>query len=436
MRNARLLTLLFIVMLVLITAGSFVYINALARQAVDHSVRGNLESSAIVVASGIDGDSFAAIRPGDESTASFLAIRDTLHRIEKADPTFRYIYTMRQNGNTVEFVVDGDYGFEPDAARIGEPYYNVTRAMIAGFSSPSSELEIVTDQWGETISGYAPIRDHAGRVVGLVGVDEDSTTVAGEIDHIRTVNYAILIIIVVLFALGAVIFDIRRTRVEVMTQLANRKLNQLNSIIRHDIFNTLTGLSGYVEMAQETDNPADAKMMLETVRSLTDKIEQQIAFTRDYQDLGLNMPGWHTVQETVTKAVSQLDLSSVIVDLDFAGLEMYADPLLDRVFFHLFENSIEHGQGVTRIHGYFRHSGIGVIIVIEDNGAGIPTADKEAIFIRKSFRDTGLGLFLVREILALTGITISETGTPGKGARFEIRVPNRMARVTSREFDE
>jgi len=36
---------------------------------------------------------------------------------------------------------------------------------------------------------------------------------------------------------------------------------------------------------------------------------------------------------------------------------------------------------------------------------------------------SGLGLFLSREILAITGITITETGKPGTGARFEILVP-------------
>ena len=38
-------------------------------------------------------------------------------------------------------------------------------------------------------------------------------------------------------------------------------------------------------------------------------------------------------------------------------------------------------------------------------------------------RHTGLGLFLSREILGLTGITITENGIPGSGARFVIRVP-------------
>ena len=38
-------------------------------------------------------------------------------------------------------------------------------------------------------------------------------------------------------------------------------------------------------------------------------------------------------------------------------------------------------------------------------------------------KNTGFGLFLTREILTITGITIIENGEPGKGARFEITVP-------------
>jgi signal transduction histidine kinase len=38
-------------------------------------------------------------------------------------------------------------------------------------------------------------------------------------------------------------------------------------------------------------------------------------------------------------------------------------------------------------------------------------------------KNTGLGLFLSREILAITGITITENGIPGKDAQFEITVP-------------
>jgi len=42
--------------------------------------------------------------------------------------------------------------------------------------------------------------------------------------------------------------------------------------------------------------------------------------------------------------------------------------------------------------------------------------------------NTGLGLFLSREILAITSITIRETGIPGEGARFEISCPPKAIR--------
>jgi signal transduction histidine kinase len=48
-------------------------------------------------------------------------------------------------------------------------------------------------------------------------------------------------------------------------------------------------------------------------------------------------------------------------------------------------------------------------------------------------KNTGLGLFLSREILAITGITITENGTPGKGARFEITVPEGMYRFVKKK---
>jgi signal transduction histidine kinase len=54
---------------------------------------------------------------------------------------------------------------------------------------------------------------------------------------------------------------------------------------------------------------------------------------------------------------------------------------------------------------------------------GIETAEKGRIFERGVGKNTGMGLFLTREILGITQISIEETGVPGKGARFEIRIP-------------
>jgi|GEM_PF-6939542 len=62
-------------------------------------------------------------------------------------------------------------------------------------------------------------------------------------------------------------------------------------------------------------------------------------------------------------------------------------------------------------------------ISFSDNGCGIRPERKEKIFERQIGSRAGMGLFLVREILEITGISILENGITEKGARFEITVP-------------
>jgi signal transduction histidine kinase len=83
----------------------------------------------------------------------------------------------------------------------------------------------------------------------------------------------------------------------------------------------------------------------------------------------------------------------------------------------------------------FSHNALneGIVVIYEDNGGGVPAEYKEAIFDRKFFKHTGFGLFLSRTILGITGMKIRETGEPGKGARFEIIVPEGAFRFTRSE---
>ena len=62
-------------------------------------------------------------------------------------------------------------------------------------------------------------------------------------------------------------------------------------------------------------------------------------------------------------------------------------------------------------------------------GVGVPAGEKDRIFVRGYGKHTGLGLFLAKEILAITSITIRETGVPGHGARFEMLVPKGSYRL-------
>jgi signal transduction histidine kinase len=105
--------------------------------------------------------------------------------------------------------------------------------------------------------------------------------------------------------------------------------------------------------------------------------------------------------------------------------------MLEKVFFNLMDNTLRHGRTATKIRISHRFIETGAVVIYEDNGVGIPYSDKEQIFGRGIGQNTGYGLFIAREILGITGMSIRETGTPGEGARFEIHIPEGQVRVPS-----
>jgi PAS domain S-box-containing protein len=211
-----------------------------------------------------------------------------------------------------------------------------------------------------------------------------------------------------------------RKRFESAIQLANRKLNTLSTITRHDILNQITAIVMYLSLAEESSSDPAVIEQLHKIEQITQLIQKQIRFTRDYQTIGESTPHWQNVAITVDNARVGLNLSGITVEKNLGNLEIFADYLLEKVFYNIMENSIRHGEKVTTIRFTCQETGTGITIFVEDDGIGIPEGVKERIFKREYYRNTGYGLFLAEEILGMTGITISENGEPGKGARFEI----------------
>jgi PAS domain S-box-containing protein len=224
--------------------------------------------------------------------------------------------------------------------------------------------------------------------------------------------------------LVGVIVDITELKkTESALQKANEKLNILSSITRHDILNSLTALLAYTEIAMEDVSEPDIKALIRKQMEIAKQIQRQVEFTRYYQDIGVHTPLWHDVERIVRNATEVLPLHGLMVDCEVAGLEIYADPLIEKVFYNLMENTLRHGGRTTRISCSYQRDGDDLVIEYRDDGVGVPEDAKQAIFQHGFGKHTGLGLFLSREILSITGISLSETGVPGKGVCFEIRVP-------------
>jgi PAS domain S-box-containing protein len=222
-----------------------------------------------------------------------------------------------------------------------------------------------------------------------------------------------------------------RKQVEQALQLANKKLNLMAEITRHDIRNKLTVLGGYLSLLKEYPPKPQAIMYLDKLMETTTTIAEHIEFTRLYQNLGVVAPSWQNVQTTFFRACTHIELQQVHVRSDLDNLEIFADPLLERVFYNQIDNTMRYGGTTLSLMSLdAREISDGLIIHIEDNGVGIPVQDKEKIFRRGFGKNTGLGLFLAREILSITGITIRETGEYQHGARFELQVPKGVFRYS------
>jgi PAS domain S-box-containing protein len=203
----------------------------------------------------------------------------------------------------------------------------------------------------------------------------------------------------------------------------NKNLGVMNTITRHDILNQLTAVFNFLEIARQSNQDRNVGEYLARAELAAETIHGHILFTRDYQEIGSTAPQWQNLDAVVKKALSGLDLTGIRIEITLAGLWIFADPLVEKVFYNLVENTLRHAGEVSVIRISCREDEAGLLIVYEDDGIGIPGEVKEKIFRREYYRNTGLGLYLIREILAITKIQIRECGSPGQGVRFEMTVP-------------
>jgi len=219
--------------------------------------------------------------------------------------------------------------------------------------------------------------------------------------------------------MGSCIDITNRKKEERALQTANKKLQILSSVTRHDILNKIMVIDGYIWLKREKEeDQQDA--FLEDIEKAVKSIERQIEFTRQYENLGVQAPVWLSIA-TLIEAID--DGRLLIIRHLSDEIAVFADPMIQKVFENLMENTLRHAEGASRVEIRSEERDGRLAIIWEDDGPGVPDEQKERIFERGYGKNTGFGLFLSQEILAITGIMIAETGEYGEGARFEMLVP-------------
>jgi len=231
-----------------------------------------------------------------------------------------------------------------------------------------------------------------------------------------------------LFSIGTDITG-RKLAEEALNQV-NKKLKLLSGITRHDIGNQITVLRGYLSILEMNQADPSQKKYFQEVDAAASQISDMIQFTKEYESIGVRAPIWQDCRGLVEIAARQISLGRIIIKNDIQiGTQIFADPLIIKVFYNLIDNAVMHGKKITNIRFFVEERDCAYLVVCEDDGIGVLADEKEQIFDQGFGKNTGLGLFLAREILDITGITIQETGDPGKRARFEMTVPKNRYRI-------
>ncbi len=214
-----------------------------------------------------------------------------------------------------------------------------------------------------------------------------------------------------------------RVRDEEALRQAHAKIALLSSVTRHDLRNKMMALQGYLRLAERDPDPESAARHRRSAHDTVGTMDRILAFTADYERVGARAPEWQQVASVVRQALTEVELDGIRLAIETGEREVFADPLLRKVFSNLMDNTVRYGQTVTRIRVETEIDGDSLVLLYGDDGIGIPESDKERIFEQGYGKNTGLGLYLAPQILAITGIEVSETGRPGDGVRFELRCP-------------
>jgi PAS domain S-box-containing protein len=338
-----------------------------------------------------------------ESEANYRILLD-----ESSDPIFSfypdgtYRYVNRAFAEGVGKSVDRIIGkkiwdvFQPEEA---EKRFSALRMVFSTGEGKEIEVRVPrSDGDRYYVTTIVPVKDDTGSVVSALCVSKDIT---------------------------------ERKRIDAALRAANRKLTLLSGITRHDINNQLTVLQGYQNILGNNNPDLMDNEYFQKVAIAAQRISAMIRFTGEYESIGVNAPVWQDCRKLIDTVAKQAPLGKVTVKNDLpAGAEVFADPLIARVFYNLMENAVRYGGKITTIRFSLLESDGDMVVLCEDDGYGVCTEEKENVFERGFGKNTGLGLALSREILDITGITIKESGEPGSGARFEIAVPAGAYRVT------
>jgi PAS domain S-box-containing protein len=223
--------------------------------------------------------------------------------------------------------------------------------------------------------------------------------------------------------------DIReRKAYESALVTAHKKLNLINFLTRNDIKTQVFIVRAYLDVLRQNVSTPDTASTLEKLKDATIEIQRQIELAENYRDMGAQNPRWQNFNEVFLYALSHLPPLTITRKNSIKGLEIHADPLLEKGLLHLLDYLQKQGDVNSEIILDQVETNTGLKIILEKTDREILRDEKNHIFGWEKTKGSTQDLFIVREILAITSILIKETGKSDT-LRFELVIPSEGYRL-------
>ncbi|MEN6609734.1 MAG: response regulator [Methanoregulaceae archaeon] len=197
---------------------------------------------------------------------------------------------------------------------------------------------------------------------------------------------------------------------------------------RNAVINSVTSARAFLKLARNhTQDPGILDYLLRSDAALS-RASASLLDEQQYREIGKKQPVWQDLKKIVSEGILTSRKENVRCSIAGDGCEIYADPELPLVFRNLLQTICRIQKDSSCVTLRLEEDLTGLTIFIESPGTGVPAYEKEAIFEPGYLSISDPGLFMVREILGVTGIKIRETGESGIGIRFEINMPSGIFR--------
>jgi len=207
------------------------------------------------------------------------------------------------------------------------------------------------------------------------------------------------------------------------------RLDEFTSIVSHDLRNPLNIAQGQAKLARETGEWESLDAVIRAHQRMQTLIDDLLTLARSGQQINrVNPISLGELAETCWLNV-ETDAATLVVDTDAV---IRADRnRLQQLLENLMRNSVEHSSTSGRTGADDGGRG-GVTVTVgelpdgfyvEDDGSGIPEADRETVFdagFSTAEDGTGFGLSIVEQVAEAHGWSVRATEGSGGGARFEI----------------